>query len=511
MFIKRRWLIIASLALIYFSVNGLYNHLNIHKNSKADEEKEEFRWIATSNSWLDRMACQYLGICGTGHFQMGRDGKRRKTKKQQEPLNHVVPPISQPELNTDRILKDVPEYVLDFAPLVYLSEQEQFWPSDPREHLTHTTPHLNYTILRNFTASLYNLDQLNEHQGGKFVYLKSNDNVLDRPVWLTGENNIPSPSSSTVGEHEESWAEWDARVEGQELDDDREAWIHAGVGDTKTVGGNRPVPNQDDPVISTVGLEGEALAPESQASKSASGLRSRQVRSSKAISGGKSSAPATLIVVDKGNGIIDAFWFYFYSYNLGNKVGGMHFGNHIGDWEHSLVRFQNGIPRGVFFSEHSGGQAYAYSAVEKIGKRPVIYAGAGTHALYAMPGVHPYVLPFGLLYDVTDKGSLWDPLHNFASYHYDYLADETSKDSLQPSSLNPSSPTNWFYFNGHWGDKFYGLDDDRQYRIARQYHFVNGPVGPRFKNLGRKTICYSRNACTVLESLAVGKGISWVG
>ena len=54
-------------------------------------------------------------------------------------------------------------------------------------------------------------------------------------------------------------------------------------------------------------------------------------------------APATLIVVDKGNGWVDAFWFYFYSFNLGPFVmGSGPYGNHVGDWEHSLVRFYQG-------------------------------------------------------------------------------------------------------------------------------------------------------------------------
>ena len=510
MFTRKRWLVAVSIFLAYFSVRGLYNHLDTRQKT-GDDLKEEIRWVSTSNSWLDRMACRFFGVCGTGHFHTGRDGKKRKTKKQQEILEPTAaPPTQRPGANTDRILKDIPDFVLDFAPLVYLSEHEEFWPTDPSEHVNRVAPYLNYTALQTIIPSVYNLEQLNEYQGGKHVYLKSNDDPMDRPAWLTGEQNIPTPLTSTAGGHEESWAEWDARVEGK-LDDDREAWIHAGLGDTKNVGGERPVPGQKDPVVPTTGAEGEALVPESTTSESSSTLKNRQINRSRGISGGKSSAPATLIVIDKGNGIMDAFWFYFYSYNHGNKVGGMHFGDHVGDWEHSLVRFHNGIPRAVFFSEHSGGQAYAYGAVEKIGKRPVIYAGAGTHALYAMPGIHPYVLPFGILHDITDKGPLWDPLHNFASYHYDYLADESSTDSLQPSSLNPKSPTSWFYFNGHWGDKFYGLDDKRQYRIAGQYHIVNGPVGPRFKNLGRKTVCYSKGSCTILESIAVGKKISWVG
>lgn len=84
---------------------------------------------------------------------------------------------------------------------------------------------------------------------------------------------------------------------------------------------------------------------------------------------GRSGAPAVLVVVDKGNGVVDAFWFFFYSFNQGNMVFNIRFGNHVGDWEHTLVRFRDGEPESVFLSEHDFGEAYTYKAVEKIGKR----------------------------------------------------------------------------------------------------------------------------------------------
>ena len=104
--------------------------------------------------------------------------------------------------------------------------------------------------------------------------------------------------------------------------------------------------------------------------------------------------------------------------------------------------------------------------------------------MYATPGTHRYILPFGLLHDETDKGPLWDPAQNVHSYTYDY-----KNDTLRASQLTPKAPKGWFYFAGHWGDKTYPSTDDRQYRLAGQYHYVNGPLGPRFKNLGRKRIC----------------------
>jgi hypothetical protein len=104
--------------------------------------------------------------------------------------------------------------------------------------------------------------------------------------------------------------------------------------------------------------------------------------------------------------------------------------------------------------------------------------------MYATPGLHAYILPWGLLHDETDRGPLWDPALNVHAYTYDHLSD-----TLRSSQLTPKAPTEWFHFNGHWGDKFYPLGDRRQYRFAGQYHYVNGPLGPKFKSLNRVHIC----------------------
>ena len=339
----------------------------------------------------------------------------------------------------NRIMDEIPQYVLEYAPLVHLFSGEQFWPCDIADHLNHVTPNLNYTPIRAQTdnLNLTNLDELNEYDGGRFVYLKSDDNVEERPDWLGGQKNIPDePEDATAPRHP-----------------------HRKPSDSQ-----RQEPPQR----------------------------------------GHSSAPAVLVAVNKGHGIVDAFWFYFYSYNLGNVVLNIRFGNHVGDWEHSLIRFQHGKPKIVFFSEHFFGQAYTYDAVEKIGKRPVVYSAVGTHAMYATPGRHPYIFPLGLLHDQTDRGPLWDPAMNCMQYIYD-----VKKDALTPDNRTAHAPTEWFYFDGHWGDKLYPLDDRRQYAFAGQYHYVTGPLGPRWKHLGRRKVCQGpyKNDCVIKERLeAEGEG-----
>ena len=333
----------------------------------------------------------------------------------------------------NRTVNEIPQYVLDYAPLVYLFSGEQFWPCDIADHLNHVTPNLNYTpiLSRTNNLNLTNLDVLNEYDDGRFVYLKSDDNVEERPDWLGGQKNIPNQPEEQPRSHHPHGKPSDARI-------------------------------QEPPIV------------------------------------GRSSAPAVLVTVNKGHGIVDAFWFYFYSYNLGNKVLNIRFGNHIGDWEHSLIRFQHGKPKIVFFSEHFFGEAYSYDAVEKIGPRPVVYSAVGTHANYATPGLHPYILPLGLLHDETDKGPLWDPAMNCLKYTYN-----VKNDTLTPDVRTLDAPTEWFFFNGHWGDKLYPLNDRRQYEFAGQYHYVTGPLGPRFKHLGRRKVCQGpyKNRCDVRQWL----------
>lgn len=304
---------------------------------------------------------------------------------------HLAPKL-RPEDLREGVVSDIPEYVLDYAPLVHLYSKEQYWPSHISEHLEHVTPELDFTPLQaSEHVELSNLSSLNRYDYAKNIYLTSKDNPEDKPAWLLSEKNIPVA--------------------------------------------------------------------------------------------GRSDAPAVLIVVDKGDGIVDAFWFFFYSFNQGNVVF-FRFGNHVGDWEHTLIRFKNGKPKGVFVSEHFFGQAYTYAAVEKIGKRPVVYSATGTHAMYANTGLHAYVLPWSLLHDSTDKGPLWDPAANSMMYTYDLR-----KDILRPSNFTPEVDTDWFHFAGHWGDKQYPLGDSRQYGFGGGFHYVSGPLGPKFKNLGRRKIC----------------------
>lgn len=414
---------------------------------------------------------------------------------------------------SERKARAIPRYVLEHAPYVHLFSGEQYWPSDVAEHLIHTTPYVNYTEL-NEKVDLANLSKLNDAEGamhGRAAYLHSDDNIEDLPEWLSSAYNIPFTNINTdpilrVSNDGTCGGSSGMTCSGSKFGSCCSIFGHCGSG-------NDYCSNHCDPSAGTCygpvrhGTHGPQLDLRKR------GHPSKQSSKQKF---GYTDAPAILIVIPKEDGIVDAFWFFFYSYNLGKIVLNIRFGNHVGDWEHTLVRFKDGKPQQIFLSEHSWGEAYDWHVIEKYlpnddgtmlstrtnssihahAKRPVVFSAEGSHAMYGTAGFHPYVAPFGILHDDTDRGPLWDPAANVKSYTYDL---EHKK--LRSSTDNPKAPTEWFDFNGHWGDKNYLLSDPRQYRFAGEYHYLAGPLGPKFKDLDRNEVCQGKRRCEIKQFL----------
>ncbi|POW01575.1 hypothetical protein PSHT_12487 [Puccinia striiformis] len=176
---------------------------------------------------------------------------------------------------------------------------------------------------------------------------------------------------------------------------------------------------------------------------------------------GKSAAAAIIIAVDKtqqvGPGWVDVFYLFFYSYNRGNYFYNNRFGDHVADWENTMIRFQNGKPMYVTPEAHGGqvmlgNSAFKYDILEHSNGRPVVYSANGTHGMYPQAGQQNYTgLPVAI-YDVTDKGHLWDPKMNYQSFFYSnekgfsYTAD-TPIQQQDPEKLG------WLKFLGYWGDQ----------------------------------------------------------
>lgn len=539
-----------------------------------EDQKRDKAWVASSPYWVDRQMCRWFSVCGLHHMRwddpvrprgppVEHFGEMELKKRRSEETRQ-----SGSNLTNSNNHKDIPDYVLKNAPLVHLYSGENFWPSDIAQHVQHMQPFVDKKPVNTTTEplSLTNLGSLN--RVADMVYLTSQEDVEQRPEWLSSPSGTPHPFDEN-DDQQENTSNPASDDQDPALDSDGTTWW--------SVDRDHPLQRISDPRAAA-----HEYSPEDMLSK----LRRRALlsndspqkpfpqspptvdRGHKPDASGYSAAPAVLVLVDKGSGILDAFWFFFYSYNLGQTVLKMRFGNHVGDWEHCMVRFENGIPRAMFLSEHEGGQAYAWSALEKKRvnmtldvdgekrtnevNRPVIYSAVGSHAMYAFPGPHAYVLPFHMLKDETDRGPLWDPSLNNYAYFYDYTEappppeeDEGSEEdevhpeessaypfnttilepnstvvtkrggdqiiepvSLVPASSNPTAPTSWFHFAGPWGDELYSLGDERQWRLFGQYHYVTGPMGPKFKRLGRQTVCQSTK-CRILYSIEEGRKSSW--
>lgn len=217
-----------------------------------------------------------------------------------------------------------------------------------------------------------------------------------------------------------------------------------------------------------------------------------------------STRASVIVTVAKANNVLDAFYFYFYTYNQGNWVlddPALEFGNHVGDWEHTMVRFKDGAPQAVYYSQHSSGQAFSYAAVEKAadGLRPVVYVARGSHANYAIPGPHDHTIPglnspFGPLKDHTDRGVFWDPAANPYSYSYDVA-------SQQFTPYNPADTTAFLSFTGKWGDRQLPDNAPGQINVFGARKYTGGPTGPRDKKLARDAVCPDSKGCRVVPIL----------
>ena len=223
------------------------------------------------------------------------------------------------------------------------------------------------------------------------------------------------------------------------------------------------------------------------------------------MSGSIGSATAsTIIVVPKLSNVTDVFYFSFFAFNRGNFLFGnpeLELGDHVGDWEHSTIRFDTSTspptPTQMWFSQHSYGQAFSWAALEKdsSGMRPYVYVARGTHANYATPFTHDHTLPngwnslLGPLIDFTSRGTLWDPILN--SFYYSY---ELITGTFQPYN---NEPTAWLYYSGRWGDPRLpnGASGQRDFFTFKKYDA--GPTGPRDKNLGRSNVCPDGMNCTI--------------
>ncbi|OJJ42314.1 hypothetical protein ASPZODRAFT_105498 [Penicilliopsis zonata CBS 506.65] len=224
-------------------------------------------------------------------------------------------------------------------------------------------------------------------------------------------------------------------------------------------------------------------------------------------SDGLSAAPGLIIAAEKNSTTTDVFYFYFYSYNYGGKVLDINFDDHVGDWEHVMIRFVDKKPYAIYCSEHSAGSAYYWDILDFSGDRPLTYIAYGGHANYVTSGTHDYTVALGLISDTTDAGYLWDMTLNYRGYWYDVDSEEFSVASGagKGATEEADESADWLAWLGYWGDEQYpdSLIDDLetgQYCIDDECRYSSGPTGPADKNLGRSTMC-QKDDCTIFDNI----------
>lgn len=205
-----------------------------------------------------------------------------------------------------------------------------------------------------------------------------------------------------------------------------------------------------------------------------------------------SDVPVYAYWADKFDGDVDLIYFMYYPYNLGKKVAGKTYGDHVGDWEHVTVRLRwtdldgDTHLRPIMFAYEahgdttkvewpSAGEASGDIAFE--GDHPIVYAAYGSHGLWASAGEHVYKdLPVFELSDDTSKGTAWDTWNNLV------LLDYTTKSPISPTETYPA----WMGYNGdgwrsqnpggvyRWGNEHAGV----AIKPLGIYERSDGPTGP---------------------------------
>ncbi|KAI0146291.1 hypothetical protein GGR57DRAFT_291769 [Xylariaceae sp. FL1272] len=218
---------------------------------------------------------------------------------------------------------------------------------------------------------------------------------------------------------------------------------------------------------------------------------------------GLSGAPGTIIAVEKNETWTDVFYFHFYSYNYGGKVLGINFDDHVGDWEHVMIRFINATPYAIYHSQHSAGSAYYWSTMTFSGSRPQTYIGNGGHANYATAGTQEYTIAAGIVTDTTDAGVAWDMTLNYRGYYYDNSTNTfMSAGGAGAGGMEQEGEgEEWLNWLGAWGDEQYPATYLGQYCVFSECHYVSGPTGPVAKNLGRQAMCQAEEGCVIFDDI----------
>jgi LPXTG-motif cell wall-anchored protein len=94
----------------------------------------------------------------------------------------------------------------------------------------------------------------------------------------------------------------------------------------------------------------------------------------------------------EGGGAWLQYWLFYPGQDQDRGI--LRTGRHEGDWELVQLRVDGrGLPREAVYAQHSNAERCAWSAVERRGGHPVVYAAHGSHASYLRAGVRDRMWP----------------------------------------------------------------------------------------------------------------------
>ena len=114
-----------------FSFSQLYQNVLFESLTPSSERADEAEWVASSRSWVDRKACGWFGMCGLSHLnkaQWTTQTFKAHSQKTTEDRDEVKLNLNDfwndarniPADYTPDEALEVPQYVLDHAPLIHL-------------------------------------------------------------------------------------------------------------------------------------------------------------------------------------------------------------------------------------------------------------------------------------------------------------------------------------------------------------------------------------------------------
>jgi hypothetical protein len=85
-----------------------------------------------------------------------------------------------------------------------------------------------------------------------------------------------------------------------------------------------------------------------------------------------------------------AYWFFYRANDYRLLGRWLPAGVHEGDWEMIQLRLDpaGSVPDLAVYAQHARAVAHPWTEVERVGDRPVVYPGRGSHACYFAPGLH---------------------------------------------------------------------------------------------------------------------------